>query len=225
MRITIQQVKKGYRKFPNWKAPSPEGVQGFWFKRVTSCHERIARELNMLIMNNDTLPEWMTVSRTILCQKDPTKEKEVSNFRPISCLPLMWKLMTSILANSMLVYLEENSLLPSEQKGCRRKSRGTEDQLLIDQMVLRDCKRRHTNLAMVWLDNRKAYDMVSHSWVLECMEMFGTADNVRKFVAGSMNSWKTKLISSREYLGTVNIRRGSFREIVCPLYFLFLLLA
>ena len=69
VRITIEQVKNGCRKFPSWKAPGPDGVQGFWFKRVTSCHERIARQLNILIMNNDTLPEWMTVGRTILCQK------------------------------------------------------------------------------------------------------------------------------------------------------------
>ena len=133
----------------------------------------------MLIMNNGTLPEWMTVSRTILCQKDPPKGNEVSNFRPISCLPLMWKLMTSILANNMYAYLEDNSLLPCEQKGCRRKSRNTKDQLLIDQMILRDCKRRQRNLAMAWLDNRKAYDIVPHSWILECMEMFGIAENVR----------------------------------------------
>ena len=123
----------------------------------------LARQLNMLIMNNDALPEWMTVGRTSLCQKDPTKGNEVSKFRPISCLPLMWKLMTSTLANNIYVYLEETSLLPSEQKGCRRKSRGTKDQLLIDQMILRVCKRRHTNLAMAWLDYRKAYDMVPHS--------------------------------------------------------------
>ena len=46
------------------------GFQGFWFKRVTSCHERIVRQLNMLIMNNDATPEWMTVGRTILIQKN-----------------------------------------------------------------------------------------------------------------------------------------------------------
>ena len=42
----------------------------------------------------------------------------------------------------------ENDALPVEQKGCRRKSRGTKDQLLIDEMVLADCKRKHNNLVM-----------------------------------------------------------------------------
>ena len=54
------------------EAACPGGVQGFWFERVASCHERIARQLNMLITNDEALPEWMTVGRTIMCQKDPT---------------------------------------------------------------------------------------------------------------------------------------------------------
>ena len=98
------------------------------------------------------LQDWMAFGKTMLCQKDPTKGIEVSNFRPISCLPLKWKLITSILANNMYTYLIEKSVLPYEEKSCKRKSGGTKGQLLIDQMVLRDCKRRHTNLAMAWLD-------------------------------------------------------------------------
>ena len=45
----------------------------------------------------------------------------------------------------MYSYLERENVLPSEQKGCRKGSRGTKDQLLIDKTVLRDCKRRHTS--------------------------------------------------------------------------------
>ena len=42
----------------------------------------------------------------------------------------------------MLNHLENNGLIPDEQKGNRRKSRGTKDQLLIDKMILRNAKRR-----------------------------------------------------------------------------------
>ena len=50
-------------------------------------------------------------------------------------------------------------LLPNEQKGCRKNSRGTKDQLLIDKAILKNCQRRHTNLSMAWIAYRKAYDM------------------------------------------------------------------
>ena len=70
------------------------------------------------------------------------------------------------------------SLLPDKQKGCRRGSRGTKDQLITDKAVLRDYKRRKTNLAIAWIDYRKANDMIPHSWIEECLEVFGIAKNV-----------------------------------------------
>ena len=63
--------------------------------------------------------------------------------------------------------------LPEEQEESKKGSLGKNDQLFIDKTVLRDCKKRHTNLSMSWLDYRKACDLVPHSWVNECMEMFG----------------------------------------------------
>ncbi len=72
----------------------------------------------------------------------------------------MWKLMTGTITDEMYEYLENEHLLPDEQKGCRRKSRGTKDQLLIDKTILKDCRKRHTNLAMAWIDYKKAYDFV-----------------------------------------------------------------
>ncbi|CAB4018161.1 Hypothetical predicted protein, partial [Paramuricea clavata] len=73
---------------------------------------------------------------------------------------------------------------------------------------------------MAWIDYRKAYDMVPHSWIVECMSMFKIAADVRTFVEGSMENWKTELTSSGESLGNVNIRRGIFQgDSLSPLIF------
>ena len=97
------------------------------------------------------IPKWMTTRKTILCQEDPGKGNAVDYDRPSSSLPLMWKVMTGMIANSVYEYLEMYNLFPVEQKGYRRNSRGTKDQLVIDKMVLNDCKKRHTNLGMTWI--------------------------------------------------------------------------
>ena len=103
--------------------------------------------------------------------------------------------------------------MPQEQKGCRRGSRGTKDQLLIDKAVSKDYKKRHTNLSMAWIDYKKAYDFVPHSWINECMELlFGIAENVRKFLEKSMEQWKLSLTSNGEDLGEADVREGYFRE-------------
>ena len=62
---------------------------------MTSCHQRIATQLNEMLNGEKDLPEWLTRGKTVLCVKDPSKGDAVDNFRPISCLPMMWKLMTA----------------------------------------------------------------------------------------------------------------------------------
>ena len=79
--------------------------------------------------------------------------------------------MTGIIADYVYQMLLESDILRVEQKGCRKKRRGTNDQLLIDKMILNDSKRRQKNLAMAWVDYKKAYDMVPHSWIVECLQL------------------------------------------------------
>ena len=106
--ITTGMVLLQSKKVPNWKAPGPDGVQGYWMKKLTSLHERIAEQTNDMINNGVQIPEWMTSGRTVLCQKDPKKGNAVDNYRPISCLPLMWKLITGIISETMYKFLDEN---------------------------------------------------------------------------------------------------------------------
>ena len=143
-----------------------------------------------MINNGMDIPKWMTIGKTILCQKDPGKGNAVDNYRPISCRPLMWKLMTGIIVNSVYEYLEMYNLFPVEQKGYRRNSRGTKDQLLIDKMLLNDCKRRHTNLGRAWIDYKKAYDMIRHPWILESRGLVQVSENIVEFIRKSMKNWK-----------------------------------
>ena len=220
IQIDLEMVKQQCRKLPNWKAPGPDGVQGYWIKKLPALHNRIAKQLDDIINGRANIPEWMTRGRTVLCQKDVAKGNEVGNFRPISCLPMLWKLLTSIIAEQIYCYLEESDILPYEQKGCRKKSKGTKDQLLIDKTILSDCKKRHKNLAMAWVDYKKAYDMVPHSWILECMELVNISDNITNFLKNSMPNWKTELTACGESLAEVDIKRGIFQgDSLSPLLF------
>ena len=42
LKINKQDITKQCKKIPNWKAPGLDGVQGYWIKKITSCHQRIA---------------------------------------------------------------------------------------------------------------------------------------------------------------------------------------
>ena len=159
-------------------------------------HEKIATQLNEILEGTKEIPSWMTCGRTVLCQKDPVKGNSVENFRPITCLPFMWKLLTGIISEDMHCFMENEKLLPEEQKGCRRKIRATKDQLLIDKTILKECRKRRTNLIMAWIDYRKTYDFVPHSWNQQCLDKLDIADNVRSFLEKIMKKWELLLSSN-----------------------------
>ena len=90
-----------------------------------------------------------------MLEKDKSKGYVASNYSPITCLPLMWKLLAGVIADQIYVRLDQENLLPEEQKGYRKGSRGTNHLLYIDRAVIKEVKSRNKNLAMAWINLRK----------------------------------------------------------------------
>jgi len=80
------------------------------------------------------------------------------NYRLITCLPTVHKILTVALTNRIYNHLLSNSILPEEQKGCHIMSRGCEDQLLVfffilffylvSKMMTSLAKKHHRHLCM-----------------------------------------------------------------------------
>ena len=68
------------------------------------------------------MPSRLTGGRTSLQQKDKSKGNVASTYRPITCLPLMSKLLTGVIADQIYAHLDQAKLLPEEQRGCRKGS-------------------------------------------------------------------------------------------------------
>ena len=91
------------------------------------------------------------------------------------------------------MFLSEHDLLPLEQKGCKRGSYGCKDQLLINKMILEECKTQKKNLSTTWIDYKKAFDSVPHTWIIKCLEMYGISPVIVSYNTETMKSWKTTL--------------------------------
>ena len=218
--ITEEVVRAKVKKMSNWKSPGPDQVQGFWLKKMTGLHERMATQLQQIIDDPTNLPKWLTNGRTTLIQKDPTKGNAPSNYRPITCLPTTWKLLSGILADGVMAHLSQQNILAEEQKGIKPGSRGTKDQLFIDKAVCKDSRTRRTNLAVAWIDYQKAYDSVPHSWIIEAMRMHKIDDKICTLIEESMPNWVTDLTASGEHLARIPVRCGIFQgDALSPLLF------
>ena len=78
---------------------------------------------------------------------------------------------------------------------------------------------------MAWIDYKKAYDMVPHSWIIECLDSFGVAENIKSLLVNSMEKWKVMLCSGNSELGKVEIKQGVFQGyFLCLLVFILALI-
>ena len=74
-------------------------------------------------------------------------------------------------------------------------STGTNDLIYIDRAASKEVKSTNKNLAFACIDYKKAYDMVPHSWITECLDLFGVAENIKSLLVSSMAKWKVMLCS------------------------------
>ena len=118
--INTGSLKKIVGRMPNWKSPGPDLVQGFWLKSFSSLHERVRLQLKECL-DSKFVPSWLTRGRTSLLQKDKSKGNVASNYKPITCLPLMWKLLTGVIADQIYAHLDQEKFLPEGQKGVQER--------------------------------------------------------------------------------------------------------
>ena len=136
---------------PNWKTPGPDQIPNFWLKKLNISHFFLANALNEIMENPNKSPKWLTEGNTYLVAKDQNTQ-DPKNYHPITCLPTIYKTLTSILAKKTYSYLENFQLLPEEQKGCRVGFFGSKDQLLINRMITEITKNKKGALSQAWID-------------------------------------------------------------------------
>jgi len=115
----------------------------------------ILLKINIIIklIEDDQIPGWLTAGVTFLITKKKNENTEnPKNYRPVTCLSTIHKLITSLISRSMQKYMDDENLMPKEQKGCCSGSKVCKDQLLISKEILQECRRKKKKLCMAWID-------------------------------------------------------------------------
>jgi len=190
--ITPNEVNKATSKFQNWKSPGIDKLQNFWWCQLTSLHETTASVIDTIIQHPEQCPLWLTQGRTTLVPKK-RDTKNPSNYRPITCLPIIYKILSSITTSRMKHHIDSNSLIPPEQKGCTSNTYGTIDQLSINKTIMEEAVKGMRNISTAWIDYRKAYDSIPHDWLIETLRIHKFDETLVKFFETTINNWKTSL--------------------------------
>ena len=76
--IHIDLLKTKLKRISNWKTPGHNGMHGFWFKKFTSIHGRLALEMNRYLQGAE-VPDWITKGKTTLIQNNNDNNNNNNN--------------------------------------------------------------------------------------------------------------------------------------------------
>ena len=75
---------------------------------------------------------------------------------------------------------------PSKRKRCKKGSYGCKDQLLINQMLLKNRRSWHRNLNTAWIDYREDFDKVPQTGILKVLQIYQKCPTIIHFWTTSM---------------------------------------
>ena len=128
--------------------------------------------------NPEVNPKWLTQGETYLLPK--FNETNIpKNYRPITCLPIMYKILTSITIERTYNFLDNNNILLTEQKGCKRGSCGCKGQL-------QDVAGEQS--FQLWKPN-----YCEDRLLLIVLELYKVSPTIINVLKISMTKWKTNL--------------------------------
>ena len=152
------------------KMKSSQGFDNLSTKLLKSTIDEILIPLTHIInlsMQSGTVPEKMKITKIIPIYK--SGEKGIfNNYRPISLLPALSKIMEKNVANKLINYFNRYDLFYKHQYGFRKKHSTIHPIIHFLNHIAnqKDISSKNITAAM-FLDLSKAFDTISHKILLE----------------------------------------------------------
>ena len=188
--------------------------------RMTACgiSWSLTSLFNSSLKCGDLPSEWKAALVTLV-PKNGSSEL-VGNFRPISVLPVVVKVLERLVHRQLYTYLQENSLLHPTQFEFR-PGHSTQDVLvsLVDEW--REALDNDELVGAIFMDLSKAFDMVDHAILLQKLAKYGVNGAEMRWFLGYLRDRKQRVRVDAAELEWAEIQRGVPQgSILGPLLFI-----
>ena len=190
--VTNEDMFGTVKRKRNWSAPGPDLIVNFWWKKLVVII-LVLKDIFLNIINlRLAIENWFSRGRTNLIEKQG--EWIHDNTRPITCTNTLYKWYTSVLLFLLNQHKKKFNIMQIDQRGAKNNCSGTVENLLIDNMVLQDAHDGKRNLVCSWVDIKKAYDSLSHSWIKRMLSIHRFPLLLQQAIVNVIGSWNVQLI-------------------------------
>ena len=203
--ITVPQIEKVLGQFDTSKGSGPDGLANFFIKIGLPVIAESLCDIFNLSLATGVFPDSWKIARVAPVFKSGEQD-DSSNYRSISVLPFLARLLEKMVYNQIYDFLFKNDLLFSNQSAFR----------LLHSVVT--CLLASTNdwyvnmdngkyTANVFIDLKKAFDTVDHDILLNKLLRYGIRD--------LEHSWFVSYLNNRRQFCKVNGALSHIKDVTC----------
>lgn len=191
--FTATEIREAFFSLPNNKASGPDGFSSEFFK---TCWSIIGPEVTEAVMeffsSESILKQWNAT--TLVLIPKITNASTAADFRPISCLNTVYKVISKLLAQRLKSILPK--IISQSQSAFMPGRLLAENVLLATDLVQGYNTANSTPRAMLKVDLRKAFDTLRWDFILGTLKALSLPERFIK--------WINQCISTASFTVSVN---------------------
>ena len=203
--VTEKLVDQEIQRLKRHGSPGPDCIAN---QVLVECHEELSIPLTILfkksLTQGDVPTDWKLANVTPVFKGG--SKKYTSNYRPISLTSVVCKVLESLIRNTIMIHLCENSLINSTQHGfMRRKSCLTN--LLHCMEEVTSSLDDGNSIDILYLDFAKAFDKVQHQRLLAKLHALN--------ITGEIYGWIRAWLYGRKQRVVLNGIASDWTDVLC----------
>ena len=188
LRITSDEVKSTLLSLPTGKASGPDLISNKILKELAQPLSSPLQDLFNFSLNKGKVPSiWKQAYVTPILKKDDPSE--VSNYRPISLLSTVGKVLENIVHKRIFNFFQENHVITALQSGFVPRD-STVNQLTDLYNTFCQALDEGKEVRAIFCDISKAFDRIWHKGLLYKVSSVG--------ISGFLLQWFTDYLNNRK---------------------------
>ena len=195
-----QEVEDIIKDFDTSKGVGPNSIPPKILKKISHLISKPLSEIFNKSFSTGIFPDLLKISKINPIHKKDSKLL-ISNYRPISLLSNLNKIIEKLMFKRLYAFLEQYKCIYDLQFGFR-KNHSTNHAIISIVQKIQDAIKNKKIAIGVFIDLQKAFDTVNHSILLEKLNHYG--------ITGISNTWFKSYLTDRQQFVSISGKNSDF---------------